>query len=644
MKKSLSYIIIVTLLALLLIPVITVLAAYTATITVTTNSSFTTTSMASGYVAADVDFFADNGYIATTGLDTRVKYNGSTIPFMLDEDLIAFANPLTASSVTNFEFSTGNSALSNFDITIGDGGTITTADDAGLEPEGNDFDIILDGYFDTATPEAEAPILSKGTDLDIHVNATDGSLGVNVNGSEVMSATGVSSGEHEIELISDVITDNENPEDLTTYEEGDPYGELTVTSNRVTFTSWENQPSSWVYKDFGANFFNGDFEHTFEVMYTGESGVYTGWNIWALTNTVNNTQAIDDANGDYLAVRLGNYNGTQFNLTLQEINNGDLSCGTSSNLSYNTLYYCTVKRDEAVGTYGTIYLYIYDAPSKGAEDLVQTLQFALAAKNDFQYSFTTLSHYVIPTAGTISGYVQNLIMDTSVGMGFIVDDEVEDTYIGGGITDNSDDWILDWDTIKYLDYYSYDVADTPVILYQPDSIIYDDTLPNELNEGTYDGAISWGSLDNAVVTISALVSGDDPLPPDSGYDDSDEAHVGVTSPSTDSRDMAGETGQGGLTASQDDLSDFPLYPLVSFASDRTGLSVSLLWILLGFLFVILCMLGVGKVMPNHLVFMLVAGLVPVIVFTIMTIFPWWIVFVYVVCGVTLLTYERVPSV
>ena len=71
----------------------------------------------------------------------------------------------------------------------------------------------------------------------------------------------------------------------------------------------------------------------------------------------------------------------------------------------NTDYYPKVKRDEAVGTYGTIYAYIYSDADRTS--LSDTLSVALHEKRDFRYIYGINSlgadnNYVC------TGYVKNL--------------------------------------------------------------------------------------------------------------------------------------------------------------------------------------------------------------------------------------------
>ena len=65
-----------------------------------------------------------NGFITSTGLDTRVESGGNAIPHMLTTDKVYYANAIGADSTSNFYYSLGNSALTDFDVITGYGGSI----------------------------------------------------------------------------------------------------------------------------------------------------------------------------------------------------------------------------------------------------------------------------------------------------------------------------------------------------------------------------------------------------------------------------------------------------------------------------------------------------------------------------------------
>jgi len=145
MIKRLSIALLIFLLSLLLTN--TVLAAYYIDIDVT-ESNGTNYDMLAMKTSMDVDYLVSNGFIADDGLDVRLKNSqGADLPFMLADDKLMFASAIEANKTTGLQITTGNTPLSSFPIVVGDGGYVTIADNANLEP-GNNFEIEFDGWMD----------------------------------------------------------------------------------------------------------------------------------------------------------------------------------------------------------------------------------------------------------------------------------------------------------------------------------------------------------------------------------------------------------------------------------------------------------------------------------------------------------------
>jgi hypothetical protein len=72
----------------------------------------------------------------------------------------------------------------------------------------------------------------------------------------------------------------------------------------------------------------------------------------------------------------------------------------------NTNYYVTVKRDESVGTYGTLYCYIYSNLDRST--LVDTLTVTLTEKQNFQYLFGMISYDGVSGGNDWDGTISNL--------------------------------------------------------------------------------------------------------------------------------------------------------------------------------------------------------------------------------------------
>lgn len=127
----------------------------------------------------NVDYMAAQTFMSATGLDTSVVDSSTTYAHMLTEDKLMIAYPLSGYSSNPLLFTTGNAALSAFDIIVGRGGSITVADAAALEP-GNNFSFVLDGYtvLEAATNEFGGTIFLKPGGIRCVIWDAFGSLGL----------------------------------------------------------------------------------------------------------------------------------------------------------------------------------------------------------------------------------------------------------------------------------------------------------------------------------------------------------------------------------------------------------------------------------------------------------------------------------
>jgi hypothetical protein len=147
-RKLLSILAVLAILVIMASPVLAFL--YSAPFTVSNNSTTTAYTMLPVTVSVNNTFLAANGFITTSGNDTRVETVGGLIrPHMVADNktLTAVAAPI--SSQTNLRYTTGNAALASMDIITGYGGYVTVADNATMEL-GASFAIESDLYVNTA--------------------------------------------------------------------------------------------------------------------------------------------------------------------------------------------------------------------------------------------------------------------------------------------------------------------------------------------------------------------------------------------------------------------------------------------------------------------------------------------------------------
>ena len=193
-------------------------------------------------------------------------------------------------------------------------------------------------------------------------------------------------------------------EDFTGYSEVDPNSRISKTATRVTWASLDRNETAYTYKDKTTDYFDGDFTHLLTVNATAcADGAIIAF--WALTNDLNDLRTIDNANGSWLSITMFGTGGGVW-ITLDECDSGSVF-EDSYVASKNTPYYLKVVRDESVGTYGTLYCYIYSDPARTT--LVDTLTLTLhTSKKDFRYihAVNTFNASTTPFLG--SGYTENL--------------------------------------------------------------------------------------------------------------------------------------------------------------------------------------------------------------------------------------------
>jgi len=190
-------------------------------------------------------------------------------------------------------------------------------------------------------------------------------------------------------------------ENFTTYTETDPGAKLTVTASKITFADKKGTDGlTTVTKDYGAAHFGEDFEHLYTVLI---DELPAGVGVW--TSRMLN----DPYDNNALGVMILRSGGNPI-FQIIEIWNTTSYTDPSSTFSLSTLYYYKFKRVESVGTYGTLYDYIYTDEARTS--LFDTVSLTLHGKADFE---TLTMFYGGASASTadLSGYVEDLDLQGS---------------------------------------------------------------------------------------------------------------------------------------------------------------------------------------------------------------------------------------
>jgi hypothetical protein len=190
-------------------------------------------------------------------------------------------------------------------------------------------------------------------------------------------------------------------EDFTSYTEVDPGADITVAADTITFTDLSRNVESYVYKDFGTDYWSGDFEHRFKVNYSASaaSGLVQ---VWGMANSVESIENITQ----HISIWL--YAG-RFYIRERDVS-WDAGTSLISGIATDTDYYLKIVRDDSEGTYGTLYLYVYS--DLNFSTLIGSTSLALRVKLDFRYIYA-LSTYNDSNAATVSGTVSYLQLDTA---------------------------------------------------------------------------------------------------------------------------------------------------------------------------------------------------------------------------------------
>lgn len=197
-------------------------------------------------------------------------------------------------------------------------------------------------------------------------------------------------------------------ENFIGYTRVDPNTRITRTTRRVTWASLNEDEEAYVYDDKGVDYFAGGFTHYATVYIDSFTGTPL-WQCvpWALTNDIDSIRDIYNNSGDAEYLRFGVTGGAN-RAYISEVDGGDnRESPTYYTFALDTLYYLKITRNESVGTYGTLYCYIYSDPARTT--LLSTLTLTLAtSKKDFRYIYAINNSDRDQGAINSSGYVSNL--------------------------------------------------------------------------------------------------------------------------------------------------------------------------------------------------------------------------------------------
>lgn len=193
-------------------------------------------------------------------------------------------------------------------------------------------------------------------------------------------------------------------EDYTTWEEVDGGNDITVIDDTITWVNLPRSVESYVYKDYGVDYFDGNFQHNFTFQ-IDSSVAGSAVAVWVLANDIDDFSGLKTNEKSHLRIFTDNPSiPDEVRLYIGEINGTDYYQSSSKVITEATPYYVTVSRNEAVGTYGTIYCKFYTNDTR--TNLVDTISLTLhESKKDFRYLYSlsaSNSGYSYKTSGVVS--------------------------------------------------------------------------------------------------------------------------------------------------------------------------------------------------------------------------------------------------
>ncbi len=195
---------------------------------------------------------------------------------------------------------------------------------------------------------------------------------------------------------------------LTNYTEVDTGNYLTVSDPKILATALDQDTNAYVYKDFGANYFD-KLDVLFE-LYLG-SGSQTGAEhmlpdfTTALLTKFNEAAAYD--------LLVSAYKASASVLQIYMYRGNNVAYDGSVNLSLDTIYYCRLERAAGNNTATTK---IYS--DSGRTTLVDTLSVAGYSTTKWRYAYGFLANSHATTGRDFTGYIQNMDLQEAVATNF----------------------------------------------------------------------------------------------------------------------------------------------------------------------------------------------------------------------------------
>lgn len=177
-------------------------------------------------------------------------------------------------------------------------------------------------------------------------------------------------------------------EDFITYVEDDVGNHITVASDYIYWTGEVNKESvTYLYKDFGVDYFSGDIDLTAQLSMESGSEVDTKFGMFVFSSKLSNYYDLyNTLPNDYV---IGLYaektDATHWELSIKEHITGSSETSAAVEIVEGDDYYVRLFRDDSAGDYGTVYFYLYSDYLRTV--LYDSISLALRNKADADYRY-----------------------------------------------------------------------------------------------------------------------------------------------------------------------------------------------------------------------------------------------------------------
>jgi len=481
----------------------------------------------------DVDFMVGNGFITTaTALDTRIETFGGVeqIHMMASDRIMAFVPSLPGKSQLNWYLTTGNTPLSIFPVIVGKGGNVTAVDHDDLEL-GNNFSVEFEGWMDTSTSNVDASFPSIVTSSTSEVEAV-------TQAHNITLPSGIVAGNLLLVIFQSQGAAHSITWPPTGWTSLAQYG---AAASRCLGVAYKVATSSeGVNITVASNVAVCSAHNTYRI--TDHSGVpeFAGTVGETLSANPNPPILAPTWGATYPTLWIAGFGGGGNNARTVSSYPASYESGIFIEAAYAGPLYIeagSAQRpllavSEDPGTYtlsGTTNWRAYtigvrgNMPPPGECFVAKNPAFCVYPDSGTIHAaiVTTTNVTQIAASASSGEHTVRVWADTS-DFGIDIGGVTQNTtaLAGAFVHGNANNWTIC--NLPYMDDYSHTVNGTARILYEPDTLIVGTVLPNQLNPGTYDGVIAWGTNPYGVtVTLGSLtaeatsVTVDD----DEGYDE-----------------------------------------------------------------------------------------------------------------------------